>query len=81
MGAPILWAPGILAFFLQENLHVHKIPCFREGGGILGFFGGPGSADLILLGNASWFTKCSFTIFVPLHPPPPPNQQNNGFPP
>ena len=28
MGAPILWAPGIFAFFLQENLHVHKIPRF-----------------------------------------------------
>ena len=27
------------AFFLQENLHAHKIPRFR-GGGILGFLGG-----------------------------------------
>ena len=36
------------AFFLQENLHVHKIPRFR-GGGILGFFGG-GSVDFIFMG-------------------------------
>ena len=48
MGVPILWAPGIFAFFLQENLHVHKIPCFR-GGGILGFVGG-GSANCIFMG-------------------------------
>ena len=32
MAAPILWAPGILAFVLQENLHhAHKIPRFRGG--------------------------------------------------
>ena len=37
MGAPILWAHGIFAFFLQENLHVHKIPRFTGGGG--GHFG------------------------------------------
>ena len=37
--APILWAPGILGFFLQENLHAHKVPRFREGGN-LDFFGG-----------------------------------------
>ena len=37
--APILWAPRISAFFLQGNLHVHKIPRFR-GGGYLGFGGG-----------------------------------------
>ena len=48
MGAPILWVPGIFTFFLQENLHVHKIPRFR-GGGILGFFGG-GSAVFIFMG-------------------------------
>ena len=39
MAAPILWAPRISVFFLQENLHVHKIPRFR-GGGILGLGGG-----------------------------------------
>ena len=40
MAAPILWAPRISAFFLQENLHVHKIPRFWGGGGILGLGGG-----------------------------------------
>ena len=34
---------------------------------------------LASLGNASLFTKCLFTIFVPLDPPPP-NQQSDGFP-
>ena len=36
MAAPILWAPGIFWFFLQENPHAHKIPPFRGGGS--GFF-------------------------------------------
>ena len=84
MAAPILWAPGTIAFFLQEKTHAHKIPRFR--GGYFGFFGG-GSADFIFmgariflkLGNASLFTKCLFTIFAPLNPPPP-NQQSDGFP-
>ena len=31
MAAPILWASRISVFFLQENLHVHKIPRFRGG--------------------------------------------------
>ena len=31
MAAPILWTPRKNAFFLQENLHVRKIP--RFGGG------------------------------------------------
>ena len=35
MAAPTLWTPRISAFFLQENLHVHKMPPFR--GGILGW--------------------------------------------
>ena len=38
MAAPILWAPRISAFFLQENLHVHKIPRFR--GGVFWVWGG-----------------------------------------
>ena len=48
---PILWAPGKITFFLQENLHAHKIPRFRGGFGVFGFFGGfwgfggEGSAD------------------------------------
>ena len=29
--APILWAPGIFWFFLQENPHAHKIPPFVGG--------------------------------------------------
>ena len=37
------------AFFLQEKTHVHKIPRFG-GGGILGFWGGRGSADFIFMG-------------------------------
>ena len=36
IAAPILWAPGIFWFFLQENPHAPKIPPFR--GGVLGFF-------------------------------------------
>ena len=50
MAAPILWAPGIFVFFLQENLHAHKIP--RLGG--WGVFwvrgGGEGIADIIFMG-------------------------------
>ena len=30
--------------------HAHKIPWFIRGGGILGFLGGGGSADLIFMG-------------------------------
>ena len=44
---PILWVPGKIAFFLQENLLAHKSPRFREGG-ILGL--GGGSADFIFMG-------------------------------
>ena len=51
MGAPIIWAPGVFAFFLQENLHVHKIPIFR--GDFVFFFGG-GSADFIFMGAGSF---------------------------
>ena len=49
MAAPILWAPGQIALFLQENLLAHKIFRFRGGGGHFGF-GGGGSADFILMG-------------------------------
>ena len=35
-------APGKIAFFLKENLHVHKVPRFR--GGISGFSGGGGDS-------------------------------------
>ena len=40
MAAPILWTPGKYAFFLQKNLHVHKIP--RFGGGFWVWGGGGG---------------------------------------
>ena len=49
VAAPILWAPGISAFFLQENRHVHKNSSFW-GGIFLGFGGGGGSADFIFMG-------------------------------
>ena len=55
LGAPILWAPGIFAFFLQEILHVHKIPCFRGGVFWFFFFGG-GSADFIFMGAGIFLT-------------------------
>ena len=48
MAAPILWAPRVSAFFLQENLHIHKIPRFREG--YFGFGFGGGGADSIFMG-------------------------------
>ena len=41
MAAPILWTPRISAFFLQENLLVHKIPRVL-GEGNLGLEGGGG---------------------------------------
>ena len=62
MAAPILWAPGKIAFFLQENLHAHKIPCFR-GGGYFGFFLGGGSADFIFM-DARIFLICLLTPYL-----------------
>ena len=55
MAAPILWTPGKIAFFLQENRHVHKIPRFR-GGGYFGFWRGGGSADFIFMGAGIFLT-------------------------
>ena len=55
MTAPI-WAPGILAFFLQENLHAHKSPRFRGGGGYLEFFFFFGGGVLILFPWARGFS-------------------------
>ena len=49
MAAPILWAPRISVFFLQENRHVHKIPRFR-GGGYFGFGEGGKRADFTFIG-------------------------------
>ena len=45
--APILWTPGKMRSFCRKN-HVHKIPRFRGGGGILGFWGGGGVPILFL---------------------------------
>ena len=58
MAAPILRAPRISVFFLQKNLHVHKIPRFR-GGGVFWVWceGGGGSADFIFMG-AGTFLRC-----------------------
>ena len=61
MAAPILWAPRISAFFLQENLHVHKI--HHLGGGVFfGFGGGGGSAEFIFMGAGIWQI-----VFLPGH--------------
>ena len=60
MASPILWAPGISAFFLQENLHVHKIP--RLGGGCFGF-GGGGSADFIFMGAGIFLNNLNHDLF------------------
>ena len=42
MAAPLLWAPGILWFCLLEDLHAHKMPRLRGGGGVGLFLGGSG---------------------------------------
>ena len=54
MAAPILWAPKKTVFFLQENLHVHKIP--RFGGQGVSWLGG-GSADFIFMGAGFFRNK------------------------
>ena len=61
MGAPILWAPGIFAVFLQENLHVHKIPRFRGAFWV----GGGGSADFIFMARGFfWIMACCCLLCV-----------------
>ena len=50
MAAPILWAPDIFGFFLQENPHAYKIPRFRGGYLFYFFLGGGGSASFISMG-------------------------------
>ena len=48
MAAPILWAPGKCALSAGKT-HIHKIPRFKGGGGILGLiFGGAGVPILFL---------------------------------
>ena len=51
MPAPILWAPGKNALFLQETC-VHKTPRFK--GGILGL--GGGGADFIFMGAGTFLS-------------------------
>ena len=60
MAAPILWAPRSSVFFLQENLHVHKILRFRGGG--FWVWGG-GSADFSFMG-AGIFLISVFIYFL-----------------
>ena len=68
MAAPILWTPGKNAFFLQEKLHVRKIPPFWGG-----FWGG-GSADFIFMGARIFLkettkkSKDSFLLRTPAIP-------------
>ena len=47
-----------IAFFLQENLHAHKIPRFRGAAFWFFFFfgGGGGSADFIFMGARTFLT-------------------------
>ena len=54
MAAPILWAPRISVFFLQEHLHVHKIPRFR-GGVYFGFGMGGGGVPILFLWTRTFF--------------------------
>ena len=51
MAAPILWAPRISVFFLQENSMSVK---FLVLGGYFGFGGGGGSADSIFYGRGDF---------------------------
>ena len=61
MAVPILWEPGMFAFFLLENLHAHKTPHFWGGGGVGG--GGDVSEDFYAMINCG-----TNAILVPLHP-------------
>ena len=56
MAAPILWAPGILGLFLQENPHAHKIPPVRGSSGSFLEAGG-GSASFIFMGAGIFLTE------------------------
>ena len=55
MAAPILWAPKI-SVVSAGNLHVHKFPHFRGGGGILVFFWG-GEVPILFFMGAGIFLK------------------------
>ena len=54
MAAPILWAPRISVFVLQENLHVHKIPPFRDGGVFWVLGGGGGKCRFYFYGRGDF---------------------------
>ena len=60
--APILWTPGKMRSFCRKT-YVHKIPPFRGGGGIFGFWWGGGKADFIFMG-ARIFLKYTTSICV-----------------
>ena len=70
MASPILWAPGTFCFFLQENLHAHKILVF---GGYLGFVGGWGSADFMFMGAGIFLKKIRWRLSSLVREPPPPH--------
>ena len=57
MAAPILWTPGKLRPFCRKN-HVHKIPRFRGGGGILGLGGEGGEVPILFLWETRILLKC-----------------------
>ena len=57
MAAPISWAPGISAFFLQEYLHAHKFLVLGGGGVSVFFLEGGGSADFIFMGAGIFSEK------------------------
>ena len=57
MAAPIVWAPGMFCFFLQENIHAHEIPHFIRGGGILGLLGEEGGEVPILFYGREDFSE------------------------
>ena len=55
MAAPIFMGTWKNAPLLQEKSHVHKIPRFRGGGGILGFWGGGGEVPIFIFMGAGIF--------------------------
>ena len=56
MAAPLLWAPGIFALFLQDNLHARNIPRFRAGGVFWVFLGG--GVPILFLWARGFFCDC-----------------------
>ena len=54
MAAPILWAPGKIALFLQEKPMSIKV--LLLGGGVFWVLGGGGSADFIFMGARIFLT-------------------------